>query len=101
MALTREEVSKIAHLARVGFLDEELDKVGKDLSSILGYIDRLQQIDTEGVPEASAPLVSADAFRADSAEWCAPDVLALVTENFPESQQGLLRAPAVFERPKK
>lgn len=101
MALTREEVAKIALLARIGFSDEELDRVGKDLSGILGYVDRLQQVDTEGVPEAASPLVSANAFRADEAEWCAPDVLSLVTENFPESQQGLLRAPAVFDRPKK
>jgi aspartyl-tRNA(Asn)/glutamyl-tRNA(Gln) amidotransferase subunit C len=101
MALTREEVSKIAHLARVGFSDEELDRVGKDLANILGYVDRLQAVDTQGIAEASAPLVLADSFRPDEAEWCAQDVSALVTKNFPESLQGLLKAPAVFDRSKK
>ena len=101
MALTREEVSKIAHLARIGFSEEELDRVGKDLSGILEFVDQLQRVDTEGVPEAAAPLVSANLFRADVAESCSDDVRGLIAENFPESQQGLLRAPAVFERPKK
>ena len=101
MALTREEVEKIAHLARVGFSEEELERIGKDLSGVLGYVDRLQQVDTTDVAEAAAPFVSADAFRTDEAEQCAPDSIALISENFPESQQGLLRAPAVFERPKK
>lgn len=101
MALTREEVQKIAHLARVGFSEEELDKVGAQLSGVLEYVDRLQSIDTKGVEEAAAPHVEASAFRADEASWCDADVLSLVTENFPESQQGLLRAPAVFDRPKK
>lgn len=101
MALTREEVVKIAHLARIGFSEEELDRVGAQLSGILEYVDRLQTIDTTGVAEAAAPLVSANAFRADESAWCEPDVLSLITENFPESQQGLLRAPAVFDRPKK
>jgi aspartyl-tRNA(Asn)/glutamyl-tRNA(Gln) amidotransferase subunit C len=101
MALTREEVAKIAHLARIGFTDEELDRVGKDLSGILGFVDRLQKVDTQGVAEASAPLVFADAFRSDTADWCDEDVRTLVTGNFPDSMQGLLKAPAVFERPKK
>lgn len=101
MALTREEIANIAHLARIGFSDEELHRVGKDLTNILEYVDRLQRVETQDVAEACAPLVSADAFRSDVSEWCDSDVSALIASNFPESMQGLLKAPAVFDRPKK
>jgi aspartyl-tRNA(Asn)/glutamyl-tRNA(Gln) amidotransferase subunit C len=101
MALTPEEVAKIAHLARIGFSEEEMNRVGKDLTGILAFVDQLQRIDTTGVQEAASPRVDANAFRADEASSCSEDVVSLISQNFPESQQGLLRAPAVFERPKK
>lgn len=101
MSLSREEIQGIAHLARVGLSDEELERVGKDLDSILEYVDRLQKVDTEGVPEAASPLVEAKDFRVDEVDACTDAEQALIVNNFPASQAGMLKAPAVFERPKK
>ena len=47
MALTREEVLKIAKLARLKFQPEEIEKFQVELNDILGYIDMLNEVETE------------------------------------------------------
>ena len=100
MSLSREELANIAHLARIGLSEEELEVIGKDLDSVLGYIERLQKIDTNGVPEAAPPLVEASDFRPDNEDACTDAERALIVDNFPATSQGMLKAPAVFEKPK-
>jgi aspartyl-tRNA(Asn)/glutamyl-tRNA(Gln) amidotransferase subunit C len=99
--LSHEEMKSIAHLARLGLSDEELEHMSKDLDSILEYVDRLQKIDTKGVPEAASPLVEAKDFRADEQDGCTEAEQALIVDNFPARDRGMLKAPAVFEKPKK
>jgi aspartyl-tRNA(Asn)/glutamyl-tRNA(Gln) amidotransferase subunit C len=47
--LSIEQVKHIAKLARLGITDAEADKFSKQLSSILGYVDLLNEVDVEGV----------------------------------------------------
>ncbi len=47
--LSKEQVERIAELARIGMLDEEKQKFQEDLGSILDYIDKLQKVDVFGV----------------------------------------------------
>jgi len=49
MALSRQEVQKIADLARLGLTDAELDKFAGQMTGILEYVDILNEVDTEGV----------------------------------------------------
>ncbi|WP_319205003.1 Asp-tRNA(Asn)/Glu-tRNA(Gln) amidotransferase subunit GatC [uncultured Ilyobacter sp.] len=49
MSLTREEVLKVAKLARLEFKDEEIQKFQIQLNDILGYIDILDEVDTDGI----------------------------------------------------
>ncbi len=44
MSLTREDVSKIATLARLALTDEELDHYGVQLSAVLDYAARLNEV---------------------------------------------------------
>ncbi len=101
MQLSREEVQSIAHLARIGMTDAELEKAEKDLGAILGYVERLQNIDTNGVPEAAALPIEALQFRPDVVTGSTEVERTLILDNFPASEGGMLKAPAVFERPKK
>lgn len=101
MPLTRSEVSALAHLARIALDDEELARAERELEHILGYVDRLQQVDTRGVEEAATPAVIATAFREDTAVSCDDEGRRLIVQNFPAKQGDFLKAPAVFERPKK
>ncbi len=53
MAISREDVKKIANLAKLGLKEDDIDKFQKQLTSILGYLDKMAQIDVEGVEETS------------------------------------------------
>jgi aspartyl-tRNA(Asn)/glutamyl-tRNA(Gln) amidotransferase subunit C len=101
MALTREDVAALAHLARIALNEEELARAEKELDNVLGYVDRLQKIDTSGVEEAAPEAVTATAFREDVAIPCDDEGRRLIIQNFPAKQSDYLKAPAVFERPKK
>ncbi|MFA5129411.1 MAG: Asp-tRNA(Asn)/Glu-tRNA(Gln) amidotransferase subunit GatC [Patescibacteria group bacterium] len=100
MSLTKEELQSIANLARIGLSEEEADRLRHELDGILGYVDRLQLIDTTGIPEASSIPVQADEFRVDEVNDCGDAARALIIDNFPASQSNMLKAPAVFEKPK-
>jgi aspartyl-tRNA(Asn)/glutamyl-tRNA(Gln) amidotransferase subunit C len=49
MALSKEEVVKIADLSRLGLSDLELDKFGRQLTDILEYVDILSEVDTSNI----------------------------------------------------
>ena len=100
MALTNESVQALAHLARIGLEPQEVERAGRELETILGYVDRLQQVDTTNVDEASPEPVKADAFRTDTVNDCSAPVRDEILADFPATQAGMLKAPAVFERPK-
>tara|TARA_B110000046_G_C12970263_1_gene388611 strand:- start:522 stop:812 length:291 start_codon:yes stop_codon:yes gene_type:complete len=66
MEITDETVDHIAHLARLEFNGEEKENIKKDLSKIIGFVDQLNAVDTEGVE----PLI----FMTDSINVLREDV---------------------------
>jgi aspartyl-tRNA(Asn)/glutamyl-tRNA(Gln) amidotransferase subunit C len=49
MSLTREDIAKIAHLARLALTDDELAHYGEQLSAILDYAARLEELELTGI----------------------------------------------------
>ena len=49
MAVSREEVQKIAHLARLELGDEETERMTRDMNDILAYVEKLNEVHTENV----------------------------------------------------
>ena len=49
MALERSDVEKIAHLARLGLNDADIPQTTATLNNILGLIDAMQAVDTNGI----------------------------------------------------
>jgi aspartyl-tRNA(Asn)/glutamyl-tRNA(Gln) amidotransferase subunit C len=47
--LTRDEVVKLARLARLALTDDEIDEYSRELSEILQYVEQLQQVDVTGL----------------------------------------------------
>lgn len=77
MALTREEVQKIADLSKLGLTTEELDKFALQLTNILDYVDILSEVDTENVEPTYQStglenVVEEDVVRQDQ---CTPEEL--------------------------
>jgi len=59
------DVHKVAMLSRIRLTDDEAAELGPQLNSILGYVDNLQQVDTDGVVETAHPHDAAMPLRSD------------------------------------
>lgn len=63
--ISRKEVQHIAGLARLGITPKEEEKFRKELSLILGYVDKLKKVDVSGVEPTSHPLQIENVMRKD------------------------------------
>ncbi|CAN5372624.1 MAG: Asp-tRNA(Asn)/Glu-tRNA(Gln) amidotransferase subunit GatC [Acidimicrobiia bacterium] len=59
------DIAKVAKLARIALTDEELARYGAQLGLILEHAERVQAIDTDGVPPTAHPFPTTNAFRDD------------------------------------
>jgi len=95
MILTLEEVNHIADLARLDLTEEEKHKYQEQLSAILDYAARLQQIDTSGIAPTASVLSSASPLRAAQAGVSLPVDETL--RNSAHTSDDQFRVPPVFE----
>ncbi len=95
MSLTPEEVKHIATLARVGLTDDEISRLQSQLSDILDYFQRLQEVDTEGLPPTAHTLSLHNVLRDDEPQpsFDKEDILA----NAPRREGDLFRVRAILE----
>ena len=63
--ITREEVKKVAHLARLELNADELNNHAQQLENILEYIKQLEKIDTDEVPCSTRAIEVINVFRKD------------------------------------
>ena len=91
MAITREDVLHVAHLARLALTEEEIERFQAQLSAILEAVGKVQQLDLEGVPPTSHPLDLVNVWRDDEPRpsWPREDRLALA----PEAEGGSFKVP--------
>ena len=93
--ITKEEVEYVAHLARLEIDDAQKDKFTSQLNDILLYIDKLNELDTQGVEPMSHAMAVTNAFREDRI------VDSLGTEkslaNAPDARGEFFRVPKVIE----
>lgn len=65
MKITDELIDYLGELSRLQLDNGEKEQVKKDLSAILNYVDKLNEIDTTGMPEMSHPFQAVNRFRED------------------------------------
>lgn len=65
MKISKQEVEQVARLARLELQPEEIEKVTTQLDSILGYVAKLDELDTQGVKETTHSKDITNAFRED------------------------------------
>ena len=63
--ISREEVKKVAHLARLELNDNEIQNHAEQLEKILDYIKQLEKIDTDNVPCTSRAIEVVNVLRKD------------------------------------
>jgi len=95
MSVTSEQVRHIAKLARIAMSDEELARLEPELNNILGWIEQLGEVDTDGVEPLTAVIDQKLRLRDDvvSDGDCRDEVLA----NAPQAQHGFFAVPKVIE----
>ncbi|HWQ45405.1 MAG TPA: Asp-tRNA(Asn)/Glu-tRNA(Gln) amidotransferase subunit GatC [Longilinea sp.] len=94
MSLTLEEVEHIATLARLELSLEEKERYRQQLSAILDYARRLQELDTEGIPPTASVLPPRSVLREDVARpGLSPSE---VIKNAPRAEDDQFRVPPVF-----
>jgi aspartyl-tRNA(Asn)/glutamyl-tRNA(Gln) amidotransferase subunit C len=95
MTLSREDVLHVARLARLALTDDEVERFGAQLSSILEHAERVTELATEDVPPTSHSVPLANVFRPDVVEPSLPQEKALSTA--PEAEDGRFRVPKILE----
>ncbi|MCH7663116.1 MAG: Asp-tRNA(Asn)/Glu-tRNA(Gln) amidotransferase subunit GatC [Chloroflexi bacterium] len=96
MALTRDEVEHIAHLARLQLSEDEKERFRKQLSSILEHVAKLQDLDTEHIQPMSSVVVARSRLRVDEVGEClTPEQLL---SNAPDVESKQFRVPLVLDQ---
>lgn len=89
------DVEHIALLARLSLTEEERERFGSQLSSILSYVGKLNEIDTSGIEPASHVLEMKNTMREDELRSSLPVDDALM--NAPDRSGNFYRVPKIIE----
>ena len=95
MAIDKETVKYVAHLARIELQPNELEKLSRQLDDILGFIDKLSRLNTETIKPTSHILAISNVLREDQAHPCLTPDKAL--ENSPEKKGNFFSVPRIIE----
>lgn len=94
MKITKEQVEYVAGLAQLELSEEEKETFTHQLDSILSYMDKLNELDTENIEPTSHVLPIHNVFREDEVKPSLPLEEALA--NAPDPKDGFFRVPRVI-----
>lgn len=94
MKITADQVQHVARLARLRIDPEAMEKLASELATILTYVDKLNEVDTQGVPPTSHAIELINAFREDVVHAHLPREQAL--RNAPAQDEGSFVVPKVI-----
>lgn len=95
VTLTRDDVEKVALLSRLRLTDEELSQMTAQLGAILGYVERLSEVDTEGVEPMAHAVERTNVFRDDVETPMLPRESALA--NAPKTDGQYFLVPRILD----
>jgi len=95
MSVSPEQVRHIAKLARIAMSDQELERLVPELNNILGWVEQLGEVDTDGVEPLTAVIDQKLRLRDDVVND--GNIRDKVLANAPEAQHGFFAVPKVIE----
>ncbi|MDD3399928.1 MAG: Asp-tRNA(Asn)/Glu-tRNA(Gln) amidotransferase subunit GatC [Candidatus Paceibacterota bacterium] len=98
--LNKEEVQRIAALARLELSEKELEKYRKELSSILDYIEKLEEVSVKGVEPTSHPGGLKNIFREDEEKGKDEERARGMIESAPGEKDGYVKVKSILKRSK-
>ena len=93
--ISRQDVEHVARLARLELSDAELERMREQLNAILGYIDKLRELDVTNVEPTSHAVPLVNVMREDEVVPCLPQDQMLA--NAPDRVGELFRVPRIIE----
>lgn len=94
MSFSDEQLRQVARLARLDIPPEQLHRFAGQLTTILGYVERIGQVDVGGVEPMAHPLPLQNVLREDVAGEALP--LDQVLQNAPETDGPFFKVPKVI-----
>jgi len=95
MAEVEIDIKYVAHLARLSLSPEEEKTFGAQLGNVLGYIEKLREVDVSGVEPTAHPFPLVNVTRADEVQPSMSNEEAL--RNAPRQANGLFIVPKIVE----
>lgn len=95
MAVTIKDVEYVSKLARLEFNDEEKERFTLELNNIFKYVEKLSEVDTDGIEASICSYPMYNALRED--EVTPSTDREKLTKNAPESVEGYFKVPKVIE----
>ena len=95
MRIDDELIAYLENLSRLELTPQEREQAKAELGEVIGYMAKLSEIDTEGLPALSHPFEAANRFREDDVEPSLPRELAL--RGAPESDEQCYWVPQTVE----
>ena len=95
MSVTSAPVRHIAKLARIGMTEAEIEALVPELNNILGWVEQLGEVDTDGVEPLTAVIDQKLRLREDVVDD--GNIRDKVLANAPEAQHGFFAVPKVIE----
>jgi aspartyl-tRNA(Asn)/glutamyl-tRNA(Gln) amidotransferase subunit C len=95
MSVSTEHVRHIARLARIAMSDEEIERLAPELNNILGWVEQLAEVNTDGVEPLTAVIDQKLRLRDDIVND--GNIRDAVLANAPEAQHGFFAVPKVIE----
>jgi len=95
MSVSNDQVRHIAKLARIAMSEAELERLGPELNAIIGWVEQLAEVNTDGVEPLTAVIDQKLRLREDAVTD--GDIRDQVLANAPEAQHGFFAVPKVIE----
>ncbi|HRX86700.1 MAG TPA: Asp-tRNA(Asn)/Glu-tRNA(Gln) amidotransferase subunit GatC [Phycisphaerae bacterium] len=95
-AVTTEEVRHIATLARLKLSDAEVERFTRELAAIIGYVEKLREVDVTHVEPTAHAVGAHNVFRDDVVQPSPGAAMAMA--NAPQKQNEFFRVPKVLDQ---
>jgi aspartyl/glutamyl-tRNA(Asn/Gln) amidotransferase C subunit len=96
-SIDREQIDHIAKLARIKLTEKEEEKFAKDLSSILGYVEKLNEVDTKDVKPIQQITELDNITRSDIATNKKQETSNKILNEAPDKKDNYFKVPKILE----
>ncbi len=95
--ISREQIKHLAKLARLKLSEEEIESLAEDLSKILNYVKKIEELNLENI-EPLTSIIDKLEFREDEEKERDSEEREKIINNFPQKENNYLKVPKILEK---